>query len=64
MPIEFAMIYLPESKLWAVSNREGKFSISQVPVGKVKVQVSIIGYKERELEVTLFKTIDRCKGKQ
>lgn len=53
MPVEFATVYLPESKLWAVSDREGKFTIRQVPVGKVKVQVSIIGYKERELEVDL-----------
>lgn len=53
LPIEFATVYLPESKLWAVSDHEGKFIIRQVPAGKVKVQVSILGYKETELEVNL-----------
>lgn len=52
-PIEFAMVYLPESKLWTVSNQEGKFTVYQVPVGKINVQVSIIGYKAKELETDL-----------
>lgn len=50
-PVEFATVYLPESRLWAVSDAEGRFIIRQVPSGNVRVQVSILGYKETEMEV-------------
>lgn len=61
LPIEFATVYLPESKLWAVSNQEGKFTIHQAPVGKLKVQVSIIGYKGTELEIKLPEEVKNLK---
>ncbi len=46
-----AVIYLPEIKKGAYSNRSGFYSISNIPFGKYKVQVSYLGYKKETFEI-------------
>lgn len=56
-PIEAAVVSLPESSQWAVSDAKGRFSISKVPSGKVSVEVSCLGYAPL---TTKLEIIGRC----
>ncbi|MGL4520264.1 MAG: TonB-dependent receptor [Phocaeicola sp.] len=47
-PIEFVHIYLPQHQLWAVSDKEGNFTITTVPSGAQKIVVSCLGYAREE----------------
>ncbi len=46
-PIPGATISVQGTKLGAISNKEGKFSVRNVPVGVYSVRVSSIGYEAR-----------------
>lgn len=50
-PIEFALVYLPECSLWAVSDSIGNFKLDHVPSGKNKINVQYLGYVSRTTEV-------------
>lgn len=56
-PIEFANIALPANSLWAVSDKDGSFTIKQVPAGRTTIIVSYIGYARRELSIEVKKNI-------
>lgn len=56
-PIEFANIALPVNDLWAVSEKDGSFTLKQVPSGRTIIAVSCIGYARRELSVDVKKDI-------
>jgi Outer membrane cobalamin receptor protein len=60
-PIEFATVFLPERNLWSISNEKGEFIIHQVPEGKCKVHVSLIGYQSQEFEMIVSKETPKLK---
>lgn len=41
--IEFASIILSESEQWSVSDKNGEFTINNVPAGKTKLVVQTLG---------------------
>ncbi|MBI5549436.1 MAG: TonB-dependent receptor [Deltaproteobacteria bacterium] len=48
-----ANVYLPEHELSAETNAEGYFEIRDVPVGKVKVAISMPGHQKYEVAVEI-----------
>jgi len=66
-PLTGATIFLPELNKSTISNQNGEYIINNLPNGKIKIQVSFIGYanvietvflnkKENELNVSLKET--------
>lgn len=43
-PIEFAVVQIIESEQYAITDKNGKFSIEKVHTGNVELKVSILGY--------------------
>ena len=56
-PLEFVNIYLPQSKMWATTDEDGRFQIKNVRAGEHKVQVSYLGYATKVLSVKLTRDI-------
>lgn len=56
-PVEFATIVLSASEQWAVADKDGRFIIRNVPVGKNVVSVSCLGYVTDTREVNLSRDI-------
>lgn len=56
-PIEFASVLLSESELWAISDKDGMFTIKNVPIGKHTLTVQCLGYQKRTLSVVLDHSI-------
>ena len=56
-PIEFATIVLRESEQWAVADKDGRFTIRNVPAGENVVIVSCLGYVTDTREVNLSRDI-------
>lgn len=48
-PLTGAVVTLPDLNLGAVTNTDGSFSIPQVPLGRVRVQVSLMGYESQTI---------------
>ena len=44
-PFEFVNVYFPEIEKGTITDKEGNFSISNLPKGEYKILVSYIGYK-------------------
>lgn len=44
-PIDFAMVMLPDQRLWAESNDKGEFSINGLRAGSYTIEVNFTGYK-------------------
>ena len=60
-PLEFVNIYMPKSKLWATTDKDGKFQIKRVPSGDEKIQVSYLGYFTQVISVKVSKDIPHLK---
>ena len=43
-PVEYASVLLKESKLWAITDAQGRYRIAHVPAGKATVTVQCMGY--------------------
>ena len=54
-PIEFALLYLSNNEVWAITNEKGEFVMEKVPVGKVLLHVQCMGYSKKELEVEVLR---------
>ncbi len=59
-PIPFANVILLGTKLGSSTDLEGRFVISNIPAGKYKLQVSVLGFETKIIEVNLLqsKTIE------
>lgn len=56
-PVDFAIVAVPNSGLWANANAKGEFIIKNIPAGKVKLSVQYLGFVKREYEYTLDRNI-------
>jgi outer membrane receptor for ferrienterochelin and colicins len=52
-PVEFANIQVVKSSIGTTTNAEGRFNLATLPLGKVTLKVSSIGYVTRSIDVTL-----------
>ena len=50
-PLVGASVYLPALALGAQTDVDGSFSISSIPLGAQKIQVSFLGFQSRETEI-------------
>ena len=56
-PVEFAIVSIGTSGLWATANAKGEFTIKNIPAGKIKLSVQYLGFVKKEYEYTLDKNI-------
>ncbi len=54
-PIEFAMVYLSNNIVWAVTDENGAFTLEKVPAGKITLYVQCMGYAKRNIEFDVQK---------
>ncbi len=53
--LEFANIQIADSELGAVTDLDGNYVINNIPLGKLTVIASMIGYKSKEEQITVNK---------
>ena len=51
--VAYALVYLPETGLQAITNSEGDFQIKQIAAGDHKIQISFLGYENLEKTISL-----------
>ncbi len=56
-PIEFAVVQIIESEQYAITDKDGRFSINKVTPGNLTLKVSILGYSTTTVKVNLHQTI-------
>lgn len=54
-PIEFALLYLSNNEVWAITNEKGEFALEKIPVGKVLLHIQSMGYARKEMELEVPK---------
>ena len=52
-PIEFAQVMIDSIYLGAITNKQGKFTISDVPAGSYRISASYVGYAMVERVLTI-----------
>lgn len=52
-PVEFANIQVLQTSIGTTTNAEGRFTLANLPLGKVTLKVSSIGYVPRSIDVIL-----------
>lgn len=50
-PIEFASILVKDGGLWAITDADGRFTIKNVPVGKIVITVQCLGYRTQQVSL-------------
>ena len=60
-PIEFASILMKENGRWAITDKDGNFTIKDVPKGWVTLTVQCLGYAKRELSMNITMDIPRLR---
>ncbi len=51
LPVEFAVVSIPDQGLWAITNEEGAFHIRSVASGKISLIISCLGYAKNTITV-------------
>ena len=54
-PVEFANVYITDTKQQTLCDLNGKFNFKQLPAGKLKIRIYNLGYKTKELQIHLDK---------
>ena len=60
-PIEFASILMKENGRWAITDKDGSFTIKDVPKGWVTLTVQCLGYAKRELTMNITMDMPRLR---
>lgn len=60
-PLAFVNIYLPQSRLWATTDGDGRFSLKQVPAGETRIQVSCLGYLPHVFSIKITRDVPNLK---
>lgn len=58
VPIEMALISLPDLNLWGTTDAKGAFTINRVQAGITKIQVTCLGYQTLEMTITVERDIE------
>ncbi len=56
-PVEFATVLILSTSQWAVADADGKFTINNVPGGKLTVRVECLGYASYSKEIVINKNV-------
>ena len=60
-PIEFATILMKENGRWAITDKDGSFTIKDVPTGWATLTVQCLGYAKRELTMNITMDMPRLR---
>lgn len=60
-PIEFASILMKENGRWAITDKEGNFTIKDVPTGWATLTIQCLGYAKRELTMNITMDMPRLR---
>jgi len=56
-PVEYASVVVVDKELWAITNKEGMFSIKNIPAGEVDIIVSYLGYAKKTVHLNISKNM-------
>lgn len=59
LPIEYAVVSIPEEELWSTANSKGEFMIRKVPAGKITVVATCLGYVTKEFTIEVKHNIEQ-----
>ena len=60
-PIEFATILMKENGRWAITDKDGSFTIKDVPTGWATLTIQCLGYAKRELTMNITMDMPRLR---
>ena len=60
-PVEFASILLQESGRWAITDKEGKFTMKDVPTGWATLTIQCLGYAKRKITMDVKQDMLRLR---
>ena len=60
-PIEFATILMKENGRWAITDKDGNFTIKDVPTGWATLTIQCLGYAKRELGMNITMDMPRLR---
>ena len=60
-PVEFATVLMKENGRWAITDKDGQFTIKDVPTGYPVLTIQCLGYQTRELTINVSKDIPRLR---
>ena len=60
-PIEFASILMKENGRWAITDKEGNFTIKDVPTGWATLTIQCLGYAKREVTMNIAMDMPRLR---
>ena len=60
-PIEFASILMKENGRWAITDKDGNFTIKDVPTGWATLTIQCLGYAKRELGMNITMDMPRLR---
>ena len=58
VPIEMALVSLPDLNLWGTTDAKGMFLINRVSEGTTKLEITCLGYQTMETMVKIERNID------
>ena len=61
LPIEMALINLPDLNLWATTTSNGMFTINKVTAGTTKLEITCLGFQTLTTSITIEKDLDSLK---
>ncbi|MFA5848605.1 MAG: TonB-dependent receptor [Bacteroidales bacterium] len=63
IPIEMALVNLPDLNLWGTTDSKGQFTINKVPSGATKLVITCLGFQTVETSITIERDIENLSFK-
>jgi len=63
LPIEMALISLPDLNLWATTDSKGMFTINKVTPGTTRMEITCLGFQTLDTKITIERDLDSLKFK-
>jgi hypothetical protein len=58
LPVEMALVSLPDLNLWGTTDAKGAFTINRVQAGTTKLQITCLGYQTLEMTIAVERDIE------
>ena len=58
IPIELANVFLSNSSIGDVSDKDGYYEINNIPLGRYDLIVSVIGYEKETVKISITRTVN------
>jgi outer membrane cobalamin receptor len=57
MPVEYASVVIVGKELWAITDKEGMFSVKNIPAGETDIMVSYLGYAKKTVHLNMVQNM-------